>query len=129
MPVHDIPQIVLSQSDAVIGQAILRKIVGPNFFAAISAANLAATIFSDGLLLLLKRQVVQSGAQDSKRLRAILDLRFLVLARRHTAGGKGGGTPRKGLRVHRLAARARRTESVDAYLLRIDADLDVVRFR
>src|SRR5206468_12544612 len=44
IPVDDAIQVIERQSDAVVGQAVLRKIVSRNFFLAPAGADLPATL-------------------------------------------------------------------------------------
>ena len=48
---HDFRQLVIGESDAVIGEAILRKVVGADLFAPVAASHLAAPFLRQRLLL------------------------------------------------------------------------------
>ena len=80
-------------------------------------------------LLLFELDFVEAGAQHALGLGAILDLRFFVLAGDDQAGRQVRDAHRRIGRVHRLSAGARGAERIDAHVLRLDLDLDVVGFR
>src|SRR5262249_55988016 len=112
--------------DAVIGDPVLREVVGPDLFGAVARADLrlAAGGFARDLALALGLE--DARAQDLHRLRAILDLRALVLAGDDHAGrqvrdahGRVGG-------VDVLAARAARAVGVDLEVLLVDLDVDLL---
>src|SRR5579883_382261 len=126
---HDVIELVQGQADAVIGDAVLRKIVGANFFGAVAGFDLAAALGNDGGLLLLQFQFIESGAENTHGLGFIFDLRFLVLLGDDEAGrqvsnaygGVGG--------VDGLTSGTGRAKGVDAQILRLDFDIDFVGFR
>ena len=72
--IHDFRELVDGQTDAVIRDAILRIIVGPNFLRAVTCFDLSPTFGPDGSLLLFHFHFVKAGAQDTHGLGAILDL-------------------------------------------------------
>src|SRR5215469_14251872 len=76
------------EADAVISDAILRKVVGSDLFAAVAGANHATALGAHGGLLFLKLHLIEPGAEDAFGLGAILDLRFFILAGNHQAGGQ-----------------------------------------
>src|SRR5579864_4065505 len=83
--IHDLIELMQGQPDAMIGDAILRKIVGSDLLASIAAAHHAAPFRPDFVLLLLELHVIESRAQLTQGLGIILDLRFFVLAGDHQA--------------------------------------------
>ena len=104
------------------------KVVGPDFFGPVTGADLAAAILRDRLLLLAQLHLVEPRPQHFHRLRAILDLRFLVLLRNHEAGRNMRQTNRRIGGVHALAAGSARTERIDAEILCIDLDVHLFGF-
>src|SRR5213593_2552473 len=98
----------------MVGDSILGKVVGADLLTPISGPHLAATVFGDALLLFLERDVIQSRAEDAQSLRPIFDLRLFVLARDHQVGGQMRDSDCGIGCVYRLAARSRRTKSIDA---------------
>src|SRR4029077_16800553 len=48
--------------DPVIGDAVLREVVGPDLFRSLASADLAAAIFRDRFLLLAQLHLVQTGS-------------------------------------------------------------------
>src|SRR5580658_64760 len=71
---------MVSEADSVIGEAILREVVGANLFAAIAAADLRLALCRLRGMLLLHLHFVESRTQNTHRLLAVLDLRLLILA-------------------------------------------------
>jgi hypothetical protein len=63
------------------------KLYGADLLGASPLPDLRAAVLGDGVLLLLQLDLVETRAQHLHRLRAILDLRFLVLLRDDEAGG------------------------------------------
>src|ERR1700680_4707826 len=117
------------QADAVIGYAILRIVVGANFFGAVAGFDLAAALGGQGGLLLFHFEFVEAGAKDAHGFGAILDLGFFVLLGDDQAAGNVGDAHGGVGGVHRLAAGTGGAESVDAKILGFDFDVDVVGFR
>ena len=81
LPSIDFGELVQGETDAVIGDAVLRKIVGADFFGAVAGLDLAAALGGEELVLLFLLHFVEAGAKDAHGFGAILDLRFLVLLR------------------------------------------------
>src|SRR6266568_1751200 len=61
---QDLRQAVDGEVDAVIGETVLREIVGADLFGALSGADLAAPALRDGVALLLDLEIQQARAQD-----------------------------------------------------------------
>jgi hypothetical protein len=74
LAVHHFGQLMQRESDAVIGDAILRKIVGADFFRAVARLDLAAAIGGDRFVL-LGRSICRARRR-TRITGAILDLRF-----------------------------------------------------
>src|SRR6266576_6226298 len=110
------------QADTVIGDAVLREIVGADFFAAIAGADHGFAFLGESFLLFLRLDFVEAGTQDAHAFFAVLDLGFLVLAtdyrvRRNVRDADSGIR-----RVHRLTTGAGRAERVDTQVFRFDLD-------
>ena len=60
--VHDLGQLMERQADAVIGHAVLRKIVGADFLGSVAAFDLPAALCDDGRLLLFLLEFVEARA-------------------------------------------------------------------
>src|ERR1700734_1834970 len=73
-------ELVQGQADAMIGDAILREVVGADFFATIARTHHALPLGADRLLLLFEFDFVEPRPQYPLGLGTILDLRFFVLA-------------------------------------------------
>src|SRR5262249_22820784 len=127
--VEDLREAMSREVDAVIGDPVLRKIVGPDFFRSIAAADLAAPVLGDRLLLLAHFHLVEPRAEHFHGLRAVLDLRLLVLLRHHQAGREVGEADGGIGGVDALAARPARAEGLDAQILLVDLDVHFLRFR
>src|SRR5262245_25733385 len=61
--VQDLGQPVRREVDAVIGDAVLREIIGTDLLRTLARADLAAAIFGDRLLLFAQLHLVQPGAE------------------------------------------------------------------
>src|SRR5260370_42296657 len=67
------------QADAVIGDAVLREIIGADFFGAVAGFDLAAAFDGESGLALILLLLVEAGAKAAHGFGASLDLRFFVL--------------------------------------------------
>src|SRR5579863_7495699 len=85
---HHKIQLVERESDAVIGQAVLAKVISADFFAAVAGTDHGATFGADRRLLLFQLHIIEAGAENAHGLGAILDLRLFILAGNNQAGGK-----------------------------------------
>ena len=89
LAVHHEIQLMQREPDAVIGDAILREVVGADLLAAVARAHHAAALGAQRGLLLLQLHLVEPRTQHALGLGAILDLRFFVLAGDHQARWAG----------------------------------------
>src|SRR5690606_19572026 len=114
---HDRGQVVVRHAAAAVGDAGLRVVVRAGLVAPLAAAALRAArgvlLFWQALLL----ELVQAGAQDGQRARAVLELRPLVLAGDDDAGGEVRDAHRRVGRVDALAAGPARAVHVDAQVV------------
>src|ERR1700682_4702908 len=94
------------QADAVIGHAILRVVVGADFFGTVAGFDLPAALGGQGGLLLFHFLFVEAGAKDAHGFGAIFDLGFFILLGDDEAAGNVGDAHSGVGGVHRLAARA-----------------------
>ena len=115
-----------ADADPVVGDAVLREVVGADLLGALAAADLRLARRRLLGLLALALRLVQAGAEDAHRLRLVLELRALVLHRDHDPGRQVRDPDRRVGRVHRLAARARRAVDVDLEVLLVDLDVDIL---
>src|SRR5260370_27767845 len=76
-------------ADAVIGDAVLREIVGADFFGAVAGFDLSAALGGEGGLALFLFLLVEAGAEDAADFRAIVGLGFFVLLGNDEAAGNG----------------------------------------
>src|SRR5688572_5528868 len=92
--------------DAVVGDAVLRKVVGPDLLRSISGAHLRAPLARPRGFLLRHHAIEEARAQDLERLDLVLELRFLILALYFEPGRQMGDADRAVGRVDALAAGA-----------------------
>ena len=111
LAVHHEIELVQGEADAMIGDAVLREVVGADLLAAVAGAHHAAALGAERRLLLFELHLIEPRTQHALGLGAVLDLRFFVLAGDHQAGGQVGEAHRRVSGVHRLAARARRSRT------------------
>ena len=105
--VEDRRQVVQVHADAVVGDAVLREVVGPDLLRPIARADHRAPRGGLRLVRLALLHLEQAGAQHGHRLGLVLVLALLVLDRDHEAGRQVGDAHGRVGRVDALAARAR----------------------
>src|SRR2546423_6422406 len=125
--VQHLGQVVNRVVNPVIGDAILREVVGPDLGRAITGAHLRSPLAGTGGLLLGDHLVEQAGAQHFERLDLVLQLALLVLALHHEIRGQVGDAYGAVGRVDALTARSLGAEHVDPEVLVIDLDVDLLR--
>src|SRR5574338_486027 len=76
------------QSDAVVRDAVLRKIIRSDFFAAVPASHLSLPTLRDFRLLLFPFRFDDARAQGAHRFRAVFQLRPLILTTDDDSGRK-----------------------------------------
>src|SRR5688500_6422302 len=109
----------------MIGQAILREIVGADLLRAITGFDHAAALVALGVVLLMLLDVEQPALQDLHRLGAVLQLAALVLTFDDDAARHVRDLHRAIGSVHALSARAARGRDVDLEIALVDRELDV----
>src|SRR5512141_565040 len=127
--IENLSQLVHRESNAMIGDAVLRKVVSANLCRSVAGADLRLAHSRALRFLLGEACVKETGAQHFHCLELVLELRFLVLLADHNSGGNvryahsgiGG--------VDALATGARRAEHVDAKVLVFDPEVDLFSFR
>ena len=128
-PLEHLVEPVNRQLDPVIGDAVLRIVVGADLLRARAGSDLRAP----GRSLLggepLPLGLVQARAQDAHRLLPVLQLRPLVLHRDDDAARQVGDPHGRVGRVDALAAGPRRAVDVDLQILLVDLDIDLLRLR
>ena len=125
-PSMHLVEVVGLVADAVVGDPVLREVVGAHPLAAVHRAHLAAPLVAGGGVGLLAGGGEQPGAQHAQRGLAVLQLALLVLRADHDAAGQVGDPDGGVGGVHALPAGARRAEDVDAQVVRVDADVDLL---
>src|SRR5438874_6952632 len=125
--VQHLGQVVNRVVNAVIGDAILWEVVGPDLGRAITGAHLRPSLASTGGLLLGDHLVEQARAQHFERLDLVLQLALLVLALHHEIRGQVGDADGAVGRVDALTARSLGAEHVDPEVLVVDLDVDLLR--
>lgn len=129
LALHQLRQVEGTDVVAVIGDAVLRKVVGADSLAAVAGADLGA--FVGGLLagLFLLFVLQHPGVQNAQRDLLVAVLGLLLLAR-HGESGRDVGYPHGRVgRVYALAAGAARTEHVETQVFRPDVEFDLLGLR
>src|SRR5437763_14304086 len=98
----------------MIGNPVLRIVVGANFFAAIPGLDLRTPRLTQLLVSPVLLHVVQSCPQDGHRTRLVLELGALILTCDHDSGRKMCDAYRTVGRIDTLTAMATRTVHVNA---------------
>src|ERR1700694_4198424 len=122
-------KLVEGEVDAVIGDAALREIIGADALGTVAGADLLATIRRARRVDALAFGVVDAGAQDVHRRRAVLMLRAAVLHADHDAGRNVGDADRGFGLVDVLAAGALRGDGLDPEVIALDLDVDLLDLR
>ncbi len=116
---HHAVEIIQRQPDPMIGDAVLRKVVGANFFFATAGADLRFSmrgIFGFFLALLF---LEEPRAHDAQRFFLVLLLTATVLTT-HNAAGRDVKNLDCGIgRVHALAPRTTRAANFNPQILRL----------
>src|SRR5690606_2526871 len=81
-------ELVQSQPNAVIGQAVLREVVGTDLLGAITGLDHRAAFVANRVRLFALFQLEQAASQNLQTLGLVLDLTALVLAANAHAGGQ-----------------------------------------
>ncbi|VXB95231.1 hypothetical protein BREVUG8_70089 [Brevundimonas sp. G8] len=113
------------QVDAVIADPALRIVVGADPFRPVARSDLGLARIGPGQVLGLALHVVQAHAQVLHRLVSV-DVLGLLRRGHHDAGGQVGDAHGGIGRIDVLTARAGGAEGVDADVLVVDFDLDVL---
>ena len=94
------------ETDAVVGHAVLRRVVGADLLGTVARADLCQTLGALGSLLLGEHLLVEASAKDGHRRDLVLQLGLLIL-RLHDQAGRQVRDAHGGVgRVDALAARA-----------------------
>src|SRR5438552_537509 len=125
---EDVVQAVGREVDAVIGDAALREVIRADFLRALAGADLAAALLRHRLLLFADLHLVEARAQHLHRLRAVLDLRLLVLLRHDEPRWNVRQPYGRVRRVDAVTAWPARTERVDAQVPLVDLNVDFLGF-
>src|SRR5688572_2503000 len=125
--VDDAVQLVQREPDAVVGDAVLREVVGADLLRTFAGAHHAAAFVADLVLLLLELQVEQAATQHLERARLVLDLTAFVLTLDDHAGGQVRDLHGAVRGVDRLPARPARGRDVETQVLLVDVHLHLVR--
>ena len=110
----------------MVGHPPLREIVGADALGAVARADLALAVGGARRRQRLPLRLVEPGAQHLQGARLVLVLRFLVLLNDDEPGRQMRDPDRAVGRVDRLAAWPRRPENVDAQILVVDLDVDLL---
>src|SRR5436190_14443762 len=75
---EDPVELVHGQLDPVIGEPVLGEVVRPDLLGALAASDLRLALRGERGLLALALELVEARAQDTQRLRLVLELGLLV---------------------------------------------------
>src|SRR5438477_8671315 len=129
LAIHDGIELVDSEPDPVIGEPVLREVIGSDLLAAIARLDHRSALFRQCFLLLLHLNLVQASPQHAHALFPVLNLRFLVLATHHRVGWNVRDPYRRIGGIHRLPTWAGGAERIDAQVLGFDLDVYIFGFR
>ncbi len=110
---HEAGQAVLGTADAMVGDAVLGKVVGTNFFGAVAGADLGQSGVAVGFLVFFLFDGEKTGAENVHGFELIFELGFFVLAGDDEAGGDVGDTDGRISGVDGLAAVAGTAINID----------------
>src|SRR4051812_46060759 len=113
----------------MIGQTILRKVVGADLLGAIAAADHAAPLVANAVGLLLLLDVEQAATQHLHGFGAVLQLAALVLAFDDHTGRQMRDLHGAVRGVHALTAGTAGSRDVDLQVLLVDGDVDLFGLR
>ena len=116
------------QADAVVGDAVLRKVVGADFFLASCPADEAAAVGGVFRVLLGAFVFEESGAEDLKRGGFVFLLRASVLAADDFPRGDVEDLDGRVGGVDALPPGAAGAADLDAEVLRAEFHVDLLRF-
>src|SRR5712664_360040 len=121
--VHDVVDLVEGETDAVVGDPSLRKIIGADALGTVARADQGFARRGFLLLLLASLLVLDARREHRERLFLVLVLRARVLALHHDSGGKMRDSHRRVGLVDVLAAGARGAVGIDAKIRGIQHDV------
>jgi len=104
---QNLVQLVNGQVDPVVGYSTLRKIIGPDPFTAVAAADLVFTVLRNLIVPFLLKSIKQPGAHHLCGLCFILVLGFFVLAGDDNTSGQVSYPDSRISGIDRLAAWSR----------------------
>ena len=119
-------EIVAREADAVIGDTVLREVIGTNLLAAVARLHLGAAVLTQFFLPLCLLQIPQTRLEDGERLEFVLELRFFVLTGHNQPCWQVRDTYSRVGRVHALTAVTGRTVDIDADIAIFDIDFGVI---
>ena len=117
------------QPDAVVGDAVLRVVVGADFLAAVAIADLRFPIAGYFGLPLFLLGGIQTAAEYGHRFGLVLVLRAFILAHHHQAGGLVDETHGGGDLVHILPAVSAGVKNVNPQVILFQVNLNRIGLR
>src|SRR6266550_1449693 len=127
--VHTTVQVREVVSEAAVGEAVLREVVRPHLLRAFAASDLGVAGGRLALRALLGRAREQPRAKDRHRLRFVLELAALVLARDDLACRQMRDAHCRVGGVHALTAVTAGAIEVDLQILLVDHEVGLLGFR
>src|SRR3989441_1756164 len=126
--VHHFIDVVGGEVNAVIGDAILREVVGAHLLRAITGPDLRPPFLRARSLLLGDHAVQQPRTQDLEGLDLVLQLRLLILTLHLEPGRQMRHPDRAICGVHALATGTAGPKHIDAEILVFDLDVHLFGF-
>ena len=112
----------------MIGDAVLREVVGADFFGTLARPDLRAAVGIEFGAALLFRDLEEAGAQDGHGAQFVLQLRTLVLADDHHACGFVCEADGSGVLLHVLPARTASLEDFHLHVRFGNVNFHIVHF-
>src|SRR5579875_373315 len=125
IPVHDAGQIMPRQADTVIGDAILREVVGADLLAAISHLHLRAPAFTQLFLAPGLLEIPEPRPEHSQGLLLVFELGFFILAGDDQPRWQVGDAYSRVGGVHALAPVPGGAVDIDANIAIFDFDFSI----
>src|SRR5665213_909065 len=122
-------ELVRREADAMVGDAVLRKVVRANLGGSVAGAYLRLAHARPRRLDLRQPGIQDARAKYLHPLQLVLQLRLLILLAHHDPGWDVRDAHRGVRGVHALATGSRRAEDVDAQILLLDLDVDLFGLR
>ena len=113
----------------MVGHTALRKVIGPDPFAAVAGSHLALAVLGRFRTLGFLGDFQHLGPQNPHRLFLVLQLGFFILALHHHAGRQMSDPNRRFGLVDVLATGAAGAIGINTQIILVDLHVDILDFR